>query len=252
MNHTPIRSCAASRLARAALALALAAPLALLSACGDPGAKDPGSKSAAPASGQGTHKHDGSDPDCPMCKSLKEQAEAEKKAASPATTPPSTEPGVLDITMKSIDGKDVDLAQYKGKVVMIVNVASRCGFTPQYKGLQALYDAKEDQGFVVLGFPANDFMGQEPGTSQEIAQFCSTTYGVTFPMFEKISVVGDTQHELYKRLTLAAKDMGGQPGWNFTKYLIGRDGKLAARFKHSTSPQDRSVVEAVDRLLATK
>ncbi len=227
-----------------ALAMALGAGLAV-GACGDTTAKD-----APTQPGQG-HKHDGTDTDCPMCKSLREQAAAED-AQKGAGKGVNKETGVLDMTVKSIDGKDFDLAQYKGKVVMVVNVASKCGFTPQYKGLQALYDGRKDQGFVVLGFPANDFMGQEPGSNGQIAKYCQSEHGVSFPMFEKISVKGDGQHELFKRLSLAAKDQGGEPGWNFTKYLVGRDGKFVARFKHSTPPDAKDLVARLDEELAKK
>ncbi len=136
----------------------------------------------------------------------------------------------LDVKVQTIDGKESDLAQYKGKVVVIVNVASRCGFTEQYAGLQALYEKHKDAGLVVLGFPANDFNGQEPGTNLEIAEFCASKFNVTFPMFEKVSVKGEGMHPLYKVLTSQPAPLGGEPKWNFTKFVIDREGKVVARF----------------------
>jgi len=153
--------------------------------------------------------------------------------------------GVLAYTVRSIDGTPTDLAEYLGKVVLIVNTASECGFTPQYEGLQALYEEKREAGFVVLGFPANDFMGQEPGTDAQIAAFCSQTYGVSFPMFSKISVVGERQHPLFAELS----DQSEPPNWNFTKYLIGPDGRLVARYGPRTAPSDKALRSEIDRLL---
>jgi len=169
---------------------------------------------------------------------VKDPAAPDTKAASP-----------LDFTMKDIDGKDLNLADYKGKVVMIVNVASKCGFTPQYKGLEALYEKYKDKGFVILGFPANNFKSQEPGTDAQIKQFCTATYNVSFPMFSKISVKGDDQAPLYKLLTSkdANGDFAGDIGWNFTKFLVGKDGKVYARFGSSTKPDDAKVVEAIEK-----
>ncbi len=158
----------------------------------------------------------------------------------------------LDLTVKDIDGRDVNLADYKGQVVMIVNVASKCGLTPQYEKLEALYRKYKDQGFVILGFPANNFMGQEPGTNEEIKQFCSTKYNVTFPMFSKISVKGDDIAPLYAWLT--SKDtnpeFSGDIEWNFAKFLVGRDGKVKARFSPRTAPDDASVTAAIEKELA--
>lgn len=158
---------------------------------------------------------------------------------------------VLRHNMTSIDGEQVDLANYKGKVVLIVNVASKCGFTPQYEDLEALYQRYKDQGFAVLGFPANNFMGQEPGTNEEILTFCRTNYGVTFPMFAKISVRGDDMAPLYRDLTSAAYSgqYAGKIQWNFTKFLLGRDGLVKARFGSRTKPLDAEVVEAIDGAL---
>ena len=158
---------------------------------------------------------------------------------------------VLRHTMKDIDGNDVDLARYTGQVVLIVNVASKCGYTPQYEGLEELYQKYKDRGFVVLGFPANNFMSQEPGTNQEIKSFCKTSYGVTFPMFAKISVKGDDIAPLYKDLT--SKDFNGEFGgpikWNFNKFLVGRDGRVVARFPSKAKPLGDKVVDAVEAAL---
>jgi glutathione peroxidase len=152
-------------------------------------------------------------------------------------------------TMKSIDGEDVDLGSFKGKVVLVVNVASRCGATPQYTGLQGLYDSYRDKGFVVLGFPANDFGRQEPGSDAEIKEFCTTKYDVTFPMFSKIAVKGPDKAKLYEVLTTSA-DPSGEVGWNFEKFLIGKDGKIAARFATRVSPDDPKLVAAIEAELA--
>jgi glutathione peroxidase len=151
--------------------------------------------------------------------------------------------------MKTIDGKPVDLASYKGKVVLIVNVASRCGATPQYAGLQKLYDTYKDKGLVVLGFPANDFGAQEPGSDAQIAEFCSSKYQVTFPMFSKITVKGPNKASLYKTLTESA-DPQGEVGWNFEKFLVGKDGLIVGRFKTSVQPDDQKLVAAIEAALA--
>jgi glutathione peroxidase len=151
--------------------------------------------------------------------------------------------------MKGIDGKPVDLAAYKGKVVLVVNVASRCGYTGQYAGLQKLYDSQKDKGFVILGFPANDFGAQEPGSDAEIAEFCSTKYAVTFPMFSKITVKGAAKAPLYKALTETA-DPKGEVGWNFEKFLIGKDGTVIGRFKSGVAPDDATLVKAIEAALA--
>jgi glutathione peroxidase len=152
-------------------------------------------------------------------------------------------------TMKSIDGTDVDLGSYQGKVVLVVNVASRCGATPQYEGLQALYEKYKDKGFVVLGFPANDFGAQEPGSDDQIKEFCTSKYDVTFPMFSKITVKGADKPKLYQVLTETA-DPAGDIGWNFEKFLIGKDGKVAGRFKTRVSPDDAALVAAIEAALA--
>lgn len=158
---------------------------------------------------------------------------------------------MLDYTLNSIDGKPAPLAQYKGKVVMIVNVASFCGFTPQYEGLEKIYEKYKDQGFVILGFPANNFGAQEPGTNEEIKTFCSRKYNVTFPMYSKISVKGEDKHPLYQFLTdkQANPSTGGEIQWNFTKFLVDRDGKVIARFESKVTPESADVTSAIEKAL---
>ena len=158
---------------------------------------------------------------------------------------------VYDFTLKDIDRKEVNLGQYRGKVLLLVNVASRCGFTPQYEGLQKIYMKYKDRGFVILGFPANNFLGQEPGTEEEIKTFCSTKYNVTFPLFSKISVKGDDMHPLYRFLTSKETnpEFGGDIKWNFSKFLVSRDGKLVARFEPAVKPESEPVVQAIERAL---
>ena len=151
--------------------------------------------------------------------------------------------------VKLIDGSACDLSQYKGKVVLVVNVASRCGYTSQYAGLQKLYDAHKDKGLVVLGFPANEFGGQEPGSDAEIAQFCSSKYGVTFPVFSKIVVKGSGIAPLYKTLTETANP-AGDVKWNFEKFLIGRDGTIKGRYKSGVGPDDAALTSAIEAELA--
>ena len=150
-----------------------------------------------------------------------------------------------EFTLNSIDGKPAPLSAYRGKVVLIVNVASRCGFTPQYAGLEALYEKYKDRGFVILGFPANNFGGQEPGTNEEIKTFCSSKYNVTFPMYSKISVKGDDKAPLYQFLTAT----GGEIQWNFTKFLVDKDGKVVARFEPKVTPESPEVAEAIEKAL---
>jgi glutathione peroxidase len=160
--------------------------------------------------------------------------------------------GVLDFVMKDIRGTDVPLASYRGKALLLVNVASRCGLTPQYKGLQALYDRFRDKGLEILGFPANNFLGQEPGSNEEIGAFCSLNYSVTFPLFSKISVRGKDIHPLYAFLTGRETNPGfdGKIGWNFAKFLADRAGHIVARFDPKTDPLDPTVVSAVEKALA--
>lgn len=153
---------------------------------------------------------------------------------------------VYDFKVKDIDGKEVDFADFKGKVLLIVNVASQCGVTSQYETLQAIHEAGKEHGLVVMGFPANNFGGQEPGTNAEIQKFCTTEYGVTFPMFAKVSVAGDDQIDLFGYLTSAKNpDREGPVGWNFEKFLVGRDGKLLRRFDSNTDPGEDAVMEAI-------
>jgi len=149
-------------------------------------------------------------------------------------------PTVYDFSAKTIDGKSKKLADFKGKVLLIVNTASQCGFTPQYKGLEALHRRFAKRGFAVLGFPCNQFGAQEPGPESEIAEFCEMNYGVTFPLFAKIDVNGETAHPLYKHLTSAKPGLLGSEAikWNFTKFLIGRDGQVIARYAPTTKPED--------------
>lgn len=170
---------------------------------------------------------------------------------NPSPSMPPPEKSVYEFTMKDIDGKDVKLDAYKGKVALVVNVASKCGNTPQYEGLEALYEKYKDKGFVVLGFPANNFMGQEPGTDKEIKEFCTLTYKVKFPMFSKISVKGADQHPFYTYLTNKQTNPGfdGDITWNFEKFLVGKDGKVLARFSPKTKPDDPKVVEAIENAL---
>jgi len=158
---------------------------------------------------------------------------------------------IYDFTLKDIDRKEVNLGQYRGKVVLVVNVASRCGYTPQYEGLQKVYLKYKDRGFVILGFPANNFMAQEPGTDEEIKTFCSTKYNVTFPIFSKISVKGDDIHPLYKFLTSkdTNPDFGGDIKWNFSKFLLDKSGKIIARFEPKVTPESDTVIQAIEKAL---
>ena len=160
-------------------------------------------------------------------------------------------PSIYDFTLKDIDGRDRSLAEFKGQVLLLVNVASKCGFTKQYAGLEKLHQAYKDRGFVVLGFPANNFMGQEPGTEAEIKSFCSLNYGVTFPMFSKISVKGKTIHPLYAYLTDEElhPGSGGAVGWNFNKFLVGPDGKVLAHYGSRTAPEDPELAAAIEAAL---
>jgi glutathione peroxidase len=158
---------------------------------------------------------------------------------------------IYDFTLKDIDGKEAALAQYRGKVLLLVNVASRCGFTPQYEGLEKVYLKYKDRGLVILGFPANNFMSQEPGTNEEIKTFCSLKYNVTFPMFAKISVKGADTHPLYKYLTdkQTDPDFAGEVKWNFNKFLVGRDGRVIGRFEPPVKPESPEVTQAIEKAL---
>jgi glutathione peroxidase len=157
-----------------------------------------------------------------------------------------------DIPLKDIDGKDVTLKAYEGKVLLVVNVASQCGLTPQYQALQAIQEKYAAKGFTVLAFPSNDFGAQEPGSNEEIKQFCTTKYKVSFPLFEKVHVKGEGQHALYKSLTGKDGAFPGDVKWNFGKFLIGRDGKPLARFEPGTTPDDAALVKAVEDALQQK
>ncbi len=155
---------------------------------------------------------------------------------------------IYSFTAKTIDGKDQPLSGYKGKALLIVNTASRCGFTRQYEGLEELYKKYHDHGFEILGFPANNFMFQEPGSDEEIKKFCSLKYNVTFPMFSKIDVKGKDAHPLYKYLT-EETDFKGDVSWNFNKFLVSPDGRIAARFDSKTDPLSPEVVSELERVL---
>lgn len=156
---------------------------------------------------------------------------------------------VTSIPLKDIDGKDTSLKAYAGKVALVVNVASKCGFTPQYEGLEELYLKYKDKGLVVLGFPCNDFGSQEPGTEAEIKQFCTSKFNVTFPMFAKLHVKGAEQHPLYAALTGSDSPVPGPVKWNFGKFLISKDGKILTRWDSDTKPDDAKLISAVEAAL---
>jgi glutathione peroxidase len=158
---------------------------------------------------------------------------------------------IHEVELPRLNGRPESLSEYSGKVVLAVNVASRCGFTPQYAGLQALHDRYAGRGFTVLGFPSNQFGHQEPGTAEQIQEFCSLNYGVTFPLFGKLDVKGEEQHPLYSILSESADDSGkaGNVRWNFEKFLVGRDGRVVRRFRSKVEPEDPKIVEAVESLL---
>jgi glutathione peroxidase len=160
---------------------------------------------------------------------------------------------IYDFTMKSIDGPPVSLSSYRGKVVLVVNVASKCGFTPQYAALESLYEKYKDRGLVIVGIPANNFMHQEPGTDAEIKTFCSNKYNVTFPMMSKVSVLGDDKAPLYVFLTDQKSDpkFAGDIKWNFTKFLFDRNGNPVARFEPSTKPDSPEVIAAIEGALGS-
>ncbi len=157
--------------------------------------------------------------------------------------------GLYGFEMKRIDGQPERLERYRGQVLLLVNVASKCGYTRQYSGLEALYERYRDRGFQVLAFPSNDFAGQEPGSNAQIAEFCRATYGVEFPLFEKIHVKGSDQHPLYAWLTGQPAPVGGDVRWNFQKYLVDREGRVVARFPSATEPQDPALIEKLESLL---
>jgi glutathione peroxidase len=177
---------------------------------------------------------------------------------SPTTQPggdPTTQPSaanVLDFRMKTLNGKEVDLSSYRGKVILIVNTASKCGYTPQYAGLEKIYEKYADKGFVILGFPSNDFGHQEPGTDQEIGEFCLKNYGVKFDMFSKVDVKGSNKCPLYHYLTDVGTDpkFAGEVKWNFEKFLINRDGVIVNRFRSKVTPESDVVVGAIEAEIA--
>lgn len=176
--------------------------------------------------------------------------DAENSEASAPNAPKS----IYDFKMKDIDGKDVKLKSYKGKVLLVVNTASKCGYTPQFEGLERTYQKYKNQGFLVLGFPANNFKGQDPGTDKEIKDFCTLKYGVTFPMFSKISVKGEDQHPLYAYLTdpKTNPQFAGDISWNFNKFLIDRKGNIVARFTSKDAPDGEAVTQALEKYLNEK
>ena len=159
---------------------------------------------------------------------------------------------VYEFKLKNLEGKPTSLADYKGKVVLLVNVASKCGYTPQYKGLQALQEKYQDKGFTVVGVPCNDFGAQEPGSSEEIRKFCTENYNVTFPLTEKVHVKGPEQHPLYARLTGNEAEFPGNIKWNFGKFVIGREGQVLKRFDSGTKPESDELVKAIEAALAAK
>jgi glutathione peroxidase len=169
-------------------------------------------------------------------------------AAAPLLAQQATTSSFYDLKTTTLDGKPADLGQYKGKVSLVVNVASKCGYTPQYEGLEKLQREMKDKGFNVLGFPSNDFGGQEPGSAQEIATFCRLTYGVTFPMFEKVVTrKGTDQSPIYTFLGSSGK----LPAWNFSKYVVDKQGKIVAFFESSVTPEDPALRAAIARALAS-
>ena len=177
-------------------------------------------------------------------------ASAADKTATPSATSKTADASLLAFKVNSLDGKPVDLAGYKGKVALVVNVASKCGYTPQYAGLEDLYKELEPKGFVILGFPSNDFGGQEPGSPDEIRTFCTEKFGVTFPMFSKVQTqAGPEQSPVYSYLNSAT---GKLPTWNFCKYLIGKDGKAIAFYPSKVKPSDDELRKAIDTALAAK
>ena len=169
---------------------------------------------------------------------------AEKRGESPKLQP------LPDFALKRLDGSADSLGAHRGQVLLIVNVASQCGYTPQYEGLQALYERYRERGFSILGFPSNDFGKQEPGSDQEIAKFCRANYGVEFPMFTKCKVLGEDAHPLYRELASRPEPIGGDVTWNFEKYLVDREGRVAARFDSEVTPEDPRVVKHIEQLLA--
>lgn len=180
---------------------------------------------------------------------VNEKSKLTQKSAGSKDVPP-----VLNFTMNSLEGKPVNLSKYQGKVVLMVNTASKCGYTPQYKQLQALHEKYKDKGLAILGFPSNDFGKQEPGTDQEIADFCEKNFGVEFDMFSKVVVKGDGQCALYKHLTSAETDPkhAGEIKWNFEKFLISRKGEIVNRWNSKVAPDSDEMIKAIEAELAAK
>ena len=163
----------------------------------------------------------------------------------------SDKPGnILNITVKDINMNDLKLTEYKGKVLLIVNVASKCGFTKQYSGLQSIYEKYKDQGFEILGFPCNDFGGQEPGSNEEIAEFCSLNFNVTFPMFDKVKVLGDDKHPLFQVLTDNNTTGKSDIKWNFEKFIIDKEGNVVERFRSATIPESKEITTIIEKELS--
>ncbi len=160
--------------------------------------------------------------------------------------------GLLDIPVRDIDGRERTLSDFKGKAILIVNVASKCGYTSQYDGLEKLYQQHKKEGLVIAGFPCNQFFGQEPGSNEEIKAFCRERYGVSFPMFAKLDVKGSDQHPLFKALTGDESSLPGKVSWNFNKFLVNREGKLVARFGSSTKPASEKLLKAISQELKGK
>ncbi len=174
---------------------------------------------------------------------LAARAEPDRAGAAPTDS-------LLGLEARRLDGRTEPLDRYRGEVLLVVNTASRCGYTPQYEGLQALYDRYRDRGFSVLGFPSNDFGAQEPGSDAQIGAFCRANYGVSFPMFSKVAVRGADAHPVYAYLTSLPAPVGGPVQWNFQKYLVDRRGKVVARYPSRVTPQDPALVAELERLLA--
>jgi len=172
-------------------------------------------------------------------------------SAQPKEKQMDQQPKIYSFIVKTIDGKDKPLSDYKGKVLLIVNVASKCGHTPQYKGLESVYKKYKDRGFMVLGFPANNFLWQEPGTNEDIKNFCTLNYGVTFDMFSKISVKGSNQDPLYRYLAKESP-VPGTVTWNFQKYLVDRKGNVVAKFAPGVKPEEKDVIDKIEQLLSEK
>jgi glutathione peroxidase len=160
------------------------------------------------------------------------------------------ETGIYNISVKNNIGEQISLSGYEGKVLLIVNVASKCGYTPQYDGLQNIYSKYKDQGFEVLAFPCNDFGGQEPGTNQEIQEFCTTNFGVEFPLFDKVKVLGDEKSDLYELLTNSPAVENGDVKWNFEKFLVSKTGEVISRFKSNVQPESEELTTAIENALA--